>query len=160
MRIPKNRCTHCHDWFRPDPRCIKGQKFCSKPECRRQSRLESHRRWWEKNGRELDEARASKHREWARKTDYQRTYRLEHPEYVQQDNERRRRAHEALRSAVNQDMRREMSVGKLRDIQALSDGDAVYQDMILRRVDGIVDYLLWKEDAVNQDSTDLAATPA
>jgi hypothetical protein len=58
-------------------------------------------------------------------------------------------------------MRRNISVGKLRDIQALTDGDAVNQDMRLRRaVGGVVAYLLWKEGTVNQDTTDPAAVPA
>lgn len=158
MRVPKKRCVHCRRWFPPDPRTAASQKFCPAPECRRQSRLSSHRRWWGANGRECDHARAAKRRAWA--TGYQSRYRAEHLDYVARDNARRRKARQAAHRAVNQDMRRRISVGKLRDIQALEPENAVNQDIIHRRVDGLLDYLLWKEGAVNQDNTDPARLPA
>jgi hypothetical protein len=34
--------------FHPDPRSIRRQKFCSKPECRKASKAENQRRWLEK----------------------------------------------------------------------------------------------------------------
>jgi hypothetical protein len=160
MRVPGKRCEHCRHWFHPDPRTAAFQKFCPAPECRRQSRLASHRRWWLENGRELDEARASKHKDWARDTAYWRNYRADHPDYVRRDNERRRKAKKRALRAANQDMRREISVGKLRDILASVPEKAANQDMILRPVRGVVDYLLWKEGSANQDNTDPARLPA
>lgn len=160
MRVPKKCCTHCRRWFQPDPRRAAVQTYCSRPECRRQSRLASHRKWWRDNGRELDVARANKHKTWARKTGYQSHYRADHPDYVLRDNVRRRRARQVVRRAVIQDISRQTSVGKLRDIQAFQPENAVNQDMIHRRVDGILDFLLWKEGAVIQDTTDPAALPA
>lgn len=160
MRVSKKRCAHCRHWFQPDSRHAADQAFCSRPGCRHQSRLASHRKWWTKEGRECDKTRAGKHKAWARQTGYQRRYRAEHPTYVLRDNARRRQAHQAARRAVNQDMTRKISVGRLRDIQVLRPENAVNQDTIHRRVEKIVDSLLWKEGAVNQDSTDLACAPA
>jgi hypothetical protein len=160
MRTPKKRCAHCHKWFQPDPRTAKTQRFCPSPECRRQSRLESHRQWWQGNGSECNSNRRQKLRTWARKTNYYPTYRANNPDYVRRDNARRFRAHQAARDAAKQDMRREISVGMLRDIQALTDDDAAKQDMIHRRVTGILDFLFWKENAAKQDFNDLPASSA
>jgi hypothetical protein len=54
-------------------------------------------------------------------------------------------------------VRRAIAVGKLRDILALTPDPAAKQDMILRRVDGLVDYLLWKEGAAKQKDMVLAS---
>lgn len=185
MRVSKKRCAHCHTWFQPDPRTAAKQLFCSRPECRKESGLQSHRRWWRDNGAACNANRRQKLRTWAGAIHYYPTYRAEHPDYVARDNLRRRKAHEAARRAAKQEMRREISVdevvgsppahpqnaakqdmsrqisvGKLRDIQAWRPENAVNQDMIVRRVDGILDFLLWKEGAAKQDSTDAAGIPA
>ena len=41
----RRKCRHCGTLFRPDPRNIRRQRFCSKPPCRRASKAESQRRW-------------------------------------------------------------------------------------------------------------------
>ena len=41
----KRKCLHCHDFFRPDQRNVKTQKYCSQPECRKASKAASQRRW-------------------------------------------------------------------------------------------------------------------
>lgn len=151
MRVPQ-RCAYCRRRFQPDPRTAAFQKTCSRPECRRESRLQAHRRWWRDNGSELDAARASKHNTWAKDTSYWRNYRATRPDYVRRDNERRRQGRRKTARAANQDTRRQISVGKLRDIQALRPETAANQDTIHRRVEGLVDYLLWKEGAANQDT--------
>jgi hypothetical protein len=155
MRIPKKRCAHCHKWFPPDPRTAASQKFCSRPECREQSRLQSHRRWWRDNGADTDAARRPKLRAWAKAAGYWRQYRAGHPDYVRRENERRCRTHRRTFRAAKQDMRRQISVGKLRDIRALAPATAAKQDMIHRQTLEVVDYLLWKEGAAKQDITDL-----
>ncbi len=45
----KIRCRHCGTFFYPNPRNIKNQRYCSKPDCRRASKLASQRRWARKN---------------------------------------------------------------------------------------------------------------
>ncbi len=39
------KCRHCRELFRPDPRNLRHQRFCSKSPCRRVSKAESQRRW-------------------------------------------------------------------------------------------------------------------
>lgn len=41
----RRKCRHCGTLFRPDPRNLRHQRFCSKPPCRRASKAESQRRW-------------------------------------------------------------------------------------------------------------------
>ena len=41
----RRKCRHCRELFRPDPRNLRHQRFCSKPLCRRTSKAESQRRW-------------------------------------------------------------------------------------------------------------------
>ncbi len=44
----RRKCQHCQELFRPDPRNLRHQKYCSKPECRKASKAESQRRWLSK----------------------------------------------------------------------------------------------------------------
>ena len=44
----KPKCLHCRQFFRPDPRNIKKQKYCSRPECRKASKAASQKKWLEK----------------------------------------------------------------------------------------------------------------
>ena len=41
----RRKCRHCGTLFRPDPRNLRHQRFCSKPPCRRASKAASQRRW-------------------------------------------------------------------------------------------------------------------
>jgi len=41
----RRKCRNCGDLFRPDPRNLRHQRFCSKPPCRRASKARSQRRW-------------------------------------------------------------------------------------------------------------------
>ena len=43
------RCCHCGNWFRPHPRNVCHQRYCSKPECRKASKRASQRKWSRKN---------------------------------------------------------------------------------------------------------------
>lgn len=44
----KPKCAHCKQLFRPDPRNVKTQKYCSQPECRKASKAASQKKWLEK----------------------------------------------------------------------------------------------------------------
>ena len=44
----KRKCLHCREFFRPDHRNVHHQHYCSKSDCRRQSKVESQRRWLQK----------------------------------------------------------------------------------------------------------------
>lgn len=42
------KCRNCNELFRPDPRNIKRQKYCRKPECRKASKTASQYQWLNK----------------------------------------------------------------------------------------------------------------
>jgi hypothetical protein len=44
----KCKCQNCHDFFLPDARNAKRQKYCSKPACRSASKSASQRKWLNK----------------------------------------------------------------------------------------------------------------
>jgi len=44
-RQRKQKCKNCREYFYPDHRVVKRQKFCSKATCRIASKRESQRRW-------------------------------------------------------------------------------------------------------------------
>jgi hypothetical protein len=46
--IRRRRCKNCHDLYKPDPRHLKRQKFCRKPECRAASKKYSQQKWLNK----------------------------------------------------------------------------------------------------------------
>jgi hypothetical protein len=43
--IKRRKCCNCKELFIPDPRNVKRQKYCRKPECRNASKAASQRRW-------------------------------------------------------------------------------------------------------------------
>jgi hypothetical protein len=47
-RIRQHRCKNCQNLFKPDPRHLKRQKFCDKPECKIASKKYSQQKWLEK----------------------------------------------------------------------------------------------------------------
>jgi hypothetical protein len=46
--IKKKKCRNCKELFIPDPRNVKRQKYCHKPECRKASKALSQKRWLQK----------------------------------------------------------------------------------------------------------------
>jgi len=46
--IRPRKCLHCGVFFRPDPRNVTRQKYCSTPGCRKASKAASQRRWLDK----------------------------------------------------------------------------------------------------------------
>jgi hypothetical protein len=46
--IKRKKCRNCKELFIPDPRNIKRQKYCRKPECRKASKAASQQRWLQK----------------------------------------------------------------------------------------------------------------
>jgi len=47
-RTRRHRCKNCQDLFKPDPRHLKRQKFCDKPECKTASKKYSQQKWLNK----------------------------------------------------------------------------------------------------------------
>ncbi len=44
-KIRRRRCKHCDDLFKPDPRNLKRQKVCRKPEYKETSKRYSQQKW-------------------------------------------------------------------------------------------------------------------
>ena len=49
----RRKCWHCGQLFRPDPRNLRHQRYCSAKECRRASKAASQRRWLFKHWPEI-----------------------------------------------------------------------------------------------------------
>jgi len=49
-RYRKRKCKHWHEFFLPDPRNHYHQRYCSKPDCRKASKVASQHRWLSKPG--------------------------------------------------------------------------------------------------------------
>ena len=47
-KIRRRRCKNCHDLYLPDPRHLKRQKFCDKPECKKAGKNYSQQKWLKK----------------------------------------------------------------------------------------------------------------
>ena len=48
-RHRRRKCRSCGELFRPDPRNLRHQHYCSKPPCRQASKAASQRRWLDKS---------------------------------------------------------------------------------------------------------------
>ena len=59
-KIRRRRCKNCDDLFKPDPRHLKRQKFCTKPECKTASKMHSQQNWLKKE-KNLDYFSGSEH---------------------------------------------------------------------------------------------------
>ena len=44
----RRKCRHCGEGFGPDPRNLRHQRYCAKPQCRKASKAASQRRWLDK----------------------------------------------------------------------------------------------------------------
>ncbi|MBI5412357.1 hypothetical protein HZA43_04280 [Candidatus Peregrinibacteria bacterium] len=147
----KKRCKFCHKWFTPHPQAPH-QRCCSSPACRKKRKAAADKNWWLNNPK-YGQSRRPKIKAWAKEyPDYWRKYRKEHPDYVEKDRRRRRSAHQKAKNAAKQDAVRQISVEKLESIRDLTPICAAKQDAVHRRVNGILDYLFWKESAAKQDN--------
>lgn len=153
MTNPKKRCIFCHKWFRPDPRTAH-QTCCPAPECRKTRKALTNKSWRIRHPNQ-DKARAGKKRAWAHGTGYWRNYRRAHPEYRAKDNQRRSTAYKKQNLSANQDLRRKIAVGKLTSIREMTPVSSANQDLMPRRMAGLLDYLLWTWSSANPSPTDL-----
>ncbi len=151
MKIPRKRCRICHQWFSPHPRTATLQKTCSRDSCQKKRRCLTNQHWRMRHP-DYDHSRPHKIRAWAKTyPNYWSHYRATHPDYVARDNRRRRSSQKERRCSAKQDAIRQIAVGKLQSIPAVATETSAKQDPILRRLNGVVEYLLWKEMSANQD---------
>jgi len=154
--IPKRRCAFCHCWYQPDPRTTKQQRACKKDTCRKARKSSADRSWQIKHPG-YGKSRKLKIRAWAQSYPYYwRQYRKKHPDYCLRDNQRRGLAAKRVCYSAKQDAIRQISLEKLWSIQEIGLNHSAKQDGLARQLNGVMDYLIWKESSAKQDSTDLA----
>ena len=79
----RRKCRHCGQLFRPDPRNLRHQRYCSAKQCRRASKAASQRRWLAK----------AENRDYFRGPEHVarvRAWRIAHPGYAREKSSRRR----------------------------------------------------------------------
>ena len=128
----KRDCVCCRRRFRPDPR-VKGQTYCSRPECQK-----ARRRDWQKKKLSQDEDyrrnQAEAQRRWRENnTHYWRKYRKEHPDYtrrnreLQRERNRRRRGRVRPRACLGEEIAK-MDVNKQENLIIPGDYQLVLLD--------------------------------
>ena len=158
--MKRRRCHICEDWFIPRRRARKiSQRCCSKAACQKERKAENKRDWWRRNP-DYDQSRRTKIQDWAKDyPDYWRQYRATHPGYVEKDNRRRVLSRQKSQLSAKQDLTGQIAVEKLRNVQEIGLGLSAKQDSVHRRVDGLVDYLLWNEESAKQNHIASALSP-
>lgn len=73
-RCRRRKCLFCGDLYMPDSRHFRDQRFCSKPECRAESKRMSQRRW-------LRSAKGAEYRDPEENKRRVREWRKAHPGY-------------------------------------------------------------------------------
>jgi septin family protein len=99
--------------------------------------------------------RNTKVRTWAAARNYWKQYRASHPEYVRKDNKRRVRARKRLKVSAKQTTIRQITVNKLNSIRKNEPVLSAKQTAIDRRMDSLINLLIWKELSAKQ--TDIAS---
>ena len=157
-----SRCRCCGRFFRPDPRKRGGaskQRTCGRRACRKTQQRRKYQDWIRRNPG-YGKTRRLKVRGWAKAyPDYWRGYRRKNRSYAQRDNERRRKAKRAALRAAKQTVIREILVEKLLTVKARGPGKAAKQTVIDRRVDALVDVLVWEARSAKQSLIGAGACP-
>ena len=154
MRSRHRRCRQCGRRFRPHPQTAYKQKTCSRKACQRQRHLQGCRVDHAKRP-ERDRKRRDKIRAWARGyPNYWQRYRQRHPSYRERDNARRRRAYRRAVFSAKRDESRQNAVERLRRIRAMASGSSSAKpDVCDRRVEKVIDFLVWKEFSAKPDES-------
>jgi hypothetical protein len=141
--MSEKRCPYCGQSYEPYARAVERQKHCGLSECRRKHKR-ARDRAWRSNDAEWRQARQVKVREWARERQYWQRWRSKHPEY---------RGREALRmrckrekAVAKQDVLLGDPVGYLKRIRyGLQMPGVAKQDVLARRLDEVLEYLIVRE---------------
>jgi len=150
--MSEKRCAYCARHYEPYARAVGRQKHCGLSECRRRHKRARDRAWRSKDA-EWCQARQVKIREWARERQYWQRWRSKHPEYRRREALRmRRRRAEAV---AKQEVLLSDPVGYLKRIRSESHTPGVAkQDLLARRLDEVLEYLIVRERVAKQDGAD------
>lgn len=151
MEIKKKRCEFCHEWFSPSPYAAHHQKSCSKATCKKKRKAEANKKWRKMN-QDYEKGRNEEKRIWSKSyPNYWRKYRKKHPDYAQRERRRMRSVRKKGKSVARQDAVRQISLEKLESIRSFEPNSVARQDAVLPQINGILDYLFWKENVARQD---------
>ena len=151
MRNPKRRCSMCGRWYRPDTRTKKHQTCCGKTSCRKKRKARTNKSWRTRHPG-YDKSRRLKKRDWAQKNgNYWRRYRQEHPEYRAQEKQRMQASRDRAKNVANQDAIGTIFVEKLKHIQSDEPKNVANQDVMARRINSLIECLVWKVLVARQD---------
>jgi hypothetical protein len=154
MKAKKKQCQFCGRWFTPDPRTARFQKACEHTKCRKERQRQKNRKWAAKYP-DYHSYRRAKIRTWAATTKYWKRYRASHPHYVHRDNKRRVRARKHRTVSAKQTTIRQITVDKLTSIRKKQPFLSAKQTAMDRRINGLIDVLIWKEQSAKH--TDIAS---
>lgn len=150
--MSEKRCPYCARRYEPYARAVERQKHCGLSECRRKHKRARDRAWRRKDA-EWRKARQMKVRQWAGERQYWRRWRSKHPEYRRREALRMRRKRK--QAVAKQEVLLSDPVGYLERIRCGSQMTGVAkQDLLARRLDEILEYLIVRERVAKQDGAD------
>lgn len=153
------RCRCCGRFFRPDPR-KRGrnrQKTCGRQACRRRHKQRNNQSWARRHPG-YGKSRKLKIRAWAKAhPDYWQRYRAGQPAYQDRERQRMRSKRSRLRRVAKQAVIGQITVEKLLAVKRIRPKSVAKQAVIARRVDALVDVLIWREAVAKQSL--IALTP-
>lgn len=145
-------CLYCGRQYEPYARAVERQKHCGLSECRRKHKRARDRAWRSQDA-EWCEARQVKVRDWARERQYWQRWRSKHPEYRRREALRMRR--KRAEAVAKQDVLLSDPVGYLKRIRYGRPMPGVAkQDLLARRLDEVLEYLIVRERVAKQDGAD------
>ena len=150
--MSEKRCPYCGQSYEPYARAVERQKHCGLSECRRKHKRARDRAWRSKDA-EWRKARQVKVGEWARARQYWQRWRAKHPEYRSREALRRKR--KRAQAVAKQEVLLSDPVGYLKRIRygRQMPGVAI-QDVLARRLDEVLEYLIVRERVAKQDGAD------
>ena len=150
--MSEKRCPYCARGYEPYARAVECQKHCGLSECRRKHKRARDRVWRSKDV-EWRQARQVKVGEWARERQYWQSWRSKHPEYRSREALRMRRKRQG--AVAKQEVLRSDPLGYLERIRYGPKLPGVAkQDVLARRLDEVLEYLIVRERVAKQDGAD------
>ncbi len=150
--MSEKRCPYCGGQYEPYARAVERQKHCGLSACRRKHRRARDRAWRRKDA-EWRGARQVKVRDWAGERQYWQGWRSKHPEYRGREALRMRRKRQD--AVAKQEVLLGDPLGYLERIRYGRQMPGVAkQDVLARRLDEVLEYLIVRERVAKQDGAD------
>ncbi len=160
MKIKKKRCARCNQWFRPDPRTIRGdeeepcQRYCLKPACRKARGKEAQTEWLAKTP---DYFKRDTHKKacqnWGKENPhYWKDWRKDNPVYVQTNRQKQKIRDKRRLFLAKKDGIVQNPLGHLESTRLLVQKNLAKKDEIRLPVEGILDFLVVKESLAKKDA--------